>query len=185
MNGYLLFNFNIFNLMKQIFGTAVPLFIAVLLVTMFNLTNTSVYAQEQVDSNLPLQFDSNLPTTITADLFSLDSKTRRFSYQNKVYLVQGDLKISSDKLEGTYTEKNKISTLTATGKVIINKANLRTQSDRAVYSATTRIIVLSESPKVSQDGGTLTADTIDIILDENRSVAKGNVKVILPPQKQG
>jgi lipopolysaccharide assembly outer membrane protein LptD (OstA) len=60
------------------------------------------------------------PTYIKSDSLSLRAKDRVFVYTGNVEVVQGDMTLTADTIEGTYNDQNKIDTLTA--KVTVHPA---------------------------------------------------------------
>jgi lipopolysaccharide export system protein LptA len=45
-----------------------------------------------------------LPTNITSDSLTFNAKDRVFTYSGKVQVTQGDMRLTSKTLEGTYRE---------------------------------------------------------------------------------
>ena len=127
------------------------------------------------------EFDlSKGPTNISADSLTLFSDKRTFTYQGKVVVVQGDMTLTSDFLDGNYSEKNEIEMIIARSNVTITKGpDIKAGSQKAEYNAKARTIILTEAPHIDQKGSVLTADLIKVFVDENRSIAEGNVKVSL------
>lgn len=155
------------------------IFLIVLLVA----SPASVFSQEETaegESIVGLQegFDK-LPTYIKSDNLNLKSKERVFVYTGNVEVKQGDMTLTSDMLEGTYDENNRIKQLVAKQNVVILKGEIRAHGEKATYDAATEIVVLTENPELQQNGSVLTADLIKIFLKENRSSAEGAVRVKL------
>jgi lipopolysaccharide transport protein LptA len=127
------------------------------------------------------EFDlSKGPTNISADTLTIFSDKRTFTYKGKVVVVQGDMTLTSDILDGNYSEKNEIEMIIARSNVTITKGpDIKAGSQKAEYNAKLRTIILTEAPHIDQKGSVLTADLIKVFVDENRSVAEGNVKVSL------
>jgi lipopolysaccharide export system protein LptA len=128
---------------------------------------------------------SKLPTNITADTLTLNAKNRIFVYQGNVTVLQGDMKLLSKTLEGTYNEKNQIQKLVAKGDVDITKQDIHATSQLAFYDAAAATITLTENPQLQQGESMLIADKIKVFLNENRSQAEGSVRVTLVQQKGG
>lgn len=152
---------------------------------------TPLYAQETAPkpaaSSGPL-FDTQFskePTYIKADSLTLKSEERYFVYTGHVEVRQGDMTLTSDIMEGTYTENNKIAALTAKKNVYIVKGeNIRATGEKAVYEGKTETVKLTENPELQQEESVLTADLITIFLKENRSTAEGNVRVKLVKKEE-
>lgn len=122
--------------------------------------------------------NSNEPTFIDSDSLTLNSNDRAFTYLGNVKVTKGDMILTADRVEGSYTENNKINSLVAKKNVVIIKGpTIRATSDKAIYDAAKEIITLVENPEITQEGNTLSADVVKIFLAENRSVAEGQVRM--------
>ena len=126
------------------------------------------------------QSAGKLPTFVKSDHLSLKSDARTFTYSGNVEITQGDMKLTSETMDGNYDENNKIKQLIAKGNVLITKGpQIKATGQRAIYDADTDTVVLTENPELQQDGSILSADRIRVYLSENRSVAEGTVRVKL------
>jgi lipopolysaccharide transport protein LptA len=120
------------------------------------------------------------PTYIKSDSLTLKSGERVFIYPGNVEVKQGDMTLTSDLLEGRYSEDNKIQQLIASSKVVIVKGeNIKGNSEKAIYDAATDTVTMTENPELEQSGSVLTADVIKIFLKDDRSTAEGDVRVKL------
>lgn len=126
-----------------------------------------------------------LPTNITSDTLTLNTKDRVFTYKGNVTVTQGDMKLVSKTLDGIYDEENRIDRLTAKGNVEITKQDIKATAQLAVYEAKVGIVTLTDNPQLQQKESILTADRIRVFLNENRSQAEGSVRVTLVNDKQG
>lgn len=122
---------------------------------------------------------SKLPTTITSETLTLLAAERLFIYKGNVVVTQGDMKLTSKTLEGSYGTDNQIQRLIAKGDVTITKQEIEARGQQAVYDAPTATVLLTESPEVKQGESILTAERIRVFLQENRSQAEGGVRVTL------
>jgi lipopolysaccharide export system protein LptA len=122
---------------------------------------------------------SKLPTNISADSLTLNAKQRAFAYKGNVTVEQGDMKLTSKTLEGTYGEDNQIQKLIAKGNVRITKQEIEATGQQALYDAASATMILSDNPQLKQGESLLTADRIKVFLKENRSQAEGAVRVTL------
>ncbi len=123
------------------------------------------------------------PTTVTAKKLNFNPDNRVFVYSGEVTVVNGDMTLTCERLEGAYSETNEITKLVAINKVHIVKADgLEANSNRATYDGRTQTIHLTENPQVLQNGSILAADLIKIYTVENRTEAEGNVQVRLVQQ---
>lgn len=128
----------------------------------------------------PLMGDdfNKLPTYIKSDTLNLKSDDRVFVYSGNVEVKHGDMTLTTDTLEGKYSQNNKVELLTAKGNVLVLKGDtLRANGEKGVYEAGTEVVTLTENPELQQNGSVLTADIIKLYLNENRSSAEGAVRV--------
>lgn len=126
-----------------------------------------------------------LPTHITSDTLTLNSKTRVFVYKGNVVVTQGDMTLTSKEITGNYNEQNQIQKVIATGDVVITKQDIKATSQRATYDAVSSVIVLTDNPQMQQNESVLIADRIKVLLNENRSLAEGNVRVTFVKKEDG
>jgi lipopolysaccharide export system protein LptA len=126
-----------------------------------------------------------LPTNITSDSLAFNAKDRIFAYTGNVQVTQGDMRLTSKTLEGTYSEKNELLKLVAKGDVFIAKQDIQATGQIASYDAVAAIVTLTENPQLQQKESILRADKIKIFLNENRSQAEGDVRVTFVNSKDG
>lgn len=126
-----------------------------------------------------------LPTNITSDALTFNAKSRVFAYQGNVQVTQGDMRLTSKILEGTYNEKNQLQKLIAKGDVFISKQDIQATGQIASYDAVAAIVTLTDNPQLQQKESVLRADKIKIFLNENRSQAEGDVRVTFVNSKEG
>jgi len=90
------------------------------------------------------------------------------------------MRMTSETLDGDYTETNEISSLIARGNVVIIRENaFSARSDEALFNGKENMVTLTRNPEIEQAGSILTADTIRIQLSNNQSFAEGQVRVRL------
>lgn len=171
--------------MKQIFVAALVLCLSTVLPNVILGRFAPISSAQESKAN-PLAGDAykKEPVYIRSDTVTLKGTERVFTYQGNVETKQGDFRVLSSELQGTYTEQNKIKELIATKNVTIRKADIVATSERAVYDAATGVVTLTENPELQQIGSVLTADIIKIFLDENRSTAEGTVRVKLKQEQK-
>jgi lipopolysaccharide export system protein LptA len=129
--------------------------------------------------------ENNEPTYITADSLSLDTQNRTFVYTGNVKVIQADMTLTSELLEGKYSQENKIQELVARKNVVITKGpSIKATSNRAVYDASKELVTLLENPQLYQNGTILTAERVKVYLRDNRSTAEGQVRMKLVKSTQ-
>ena len=155
--------------------------------------SSSVFAQNNPTGSMSNLMDSKgfddsfgkLPTNITSDSLAFNAKDRVFAYSGNVQVTQGDMRLTSKTLEGTYSEKNELLKLVAKGDVFIAKQDIQATGQIASYDAVAAIVTLTENPQLQQKESILRADKIKIFLNENRSQAEGDVRVTFVNSKDG
>ncbi|MBN8547996.1 MAG: hypothetical protein J0M12_01635 [Deltaproteobacteria bacterium] len=140
-----------------------------------------IQKSETKSSSLPLGTSPDfgkLPTYIKSDSLQLKQSERYFIYSGNVEVRHGDMTITSNTVEGSYDEQNKLKKLFAKTNVLIVKGDgIRGTGELATYDADQNTVTLSDNPELSQNGSVLTADSIKIFLKDNRSEATGQVRV--------
>ena len=157
------------------------------------LISSPTFAQNNPAGSMANMMDSKafddsfgkLPTNITSDSLTFNAKDRVFSYVGNVQVTQGDMRLTSKILEGTYSEKNELLKLVAKGDVFISKQDIQATGQIASYDAVAAIVTLTENPQLQQKESILRADKIKIFLNENRSQAEGDVRVTFVNSKDG
>jgi lipopolysaccharide export system protein LptA len=157
------------------------------------LISSLAFAQNNPTGSVANMMDSKafddsfgkLPTNITSDSLTFNAKDRVFSYVGNVQVTQGDMRLTSKTLEGTYSEKNELLKLVAKGDVFISKQDIQATGQIASYDAVAAIVTLTENPQLQQKESILRADKIKIFLNENRSQAEGDVRVTFVNSKDG
>lgn len=139
------------------------------------------------------------PTTITSETMTANNKARRVTFEGKVNMTQGDLRVRSDVMivhfksdEGSQTTKSnstnsrsggKIDLIEAKGNVIIEKSTGRATCGQAVYYRDEEKIVLTESPVAWQGGTRVSGPKMTMYLKEDRSVVEGGTHVVIEEQE--
>ncbi len=153
----------------------------ILFLIMFTLSLTLTFSSSVLavpDTRLVDKDFGKKITVVNADTLTLFSEKRKFIYEGNVTVVQGDMTMESELLEGNYTETNEIETLVAKKNVhIIKGEGIEASSQRADYNSSDETLLLTEDPEINQKDSILTADQVKIFLNEDRSVAEGDVRV--------
>lgn len=134
----------------------------------------------------PEDADSNQPIYISSRSLEVDSEKRVFVYSGGVEVVQGDLHITADRMQGNYASNQKLEKILCYGQVVITKgANIRANANKAVFYVEREIVELTESPELFRDGNLLTADLVRILVAQDKSEAEGNVRVKVVGEQGG
>lgn len=156
--------------------------ILIRILSIFILFFTPIAVVAEVEnSKAPSLFDTefgNEPTYIKSGSLTLKQNERVFSYSKHVEMLQGDMLLTSELLDGAYNQDNQIQSMVASKNVVITKGeNIRATGERAHFESDKETMTLTGSPELIQGESVLTADTVIIYLAEDRSEALGNVKV--------
>ena len=147
---------------------------------------------------------SDEPINIVSDTLEVDNKAQVAKFIGKVKAVQGDLIITSDRLEvyyereaedakkgekkhggGVMDQGGKVRQVVALGHVKIVQKDRVAVGQKATYWAGGRKILLEGKATVWRGKNTVSGEKITVFLDENRSVVHGQpgkrVTVTLTP----
>lgn len=142
---------------------------------------------------------SRNPTTITSGTMTVQGKSQKAIFEKSVVLTRDDMVIRADRMTVYFkkdqprkTEKSsddsfgqQVDVVEAQGSVIIEKADVRATSGRAVYYKDEEKVVLTESPVAWQKGTRITGSRMTFYLKEERSVVEGGAHVILQEDPEG
>lgn len=78
-----------------------------------------------------------------------------------------------------------VSIIEATGQVIIEKADGRATSRKAVYNEDERKIILTGDPVAWQHGTCVSGKKIIMFLDDDRTIVEGGSRVMIEPETGG
>ena len=117
--------------------------------------------------------------------FQMNNNTGVFSYQENVVAFQNEFSVKADLLNGKLItsvspDQQGVQDLKAVGNVIITQGQEMTAySDYADFDLEKKIVTLTGNPKVERIDNIISADIIYYYLDEERSVAEGEVEVLM------
>lgn len=127
---------------------------------------------------------------IDSNKFNINNNTGNFSYQENVLATQNEFSIKADMLNGklvnaTTTDQQGVEELKAIGNVVLTQGKEMTAySQFADFDLDKKIVTLTGNPKVERVDNIITADIIYYYLEEERSVAEGNVEVLMKEEKK-
>ncbi len=142
---------------------------------------------------------SRNPTTITSGTMIVQGKSQKAIFEKSVVLTRDDMVIRADRMT-VFFKKGKtrktedssddsvgqqVDVVDAQGRVIIEKADIRATSGRAVYYKDEEKVVLTESPVAWQKGTRITGSRMTFYLKEERSVVEGRAHVIVQEEPDG
>lgn len=128
-------------------------------------------------------FDSNAPVEVEADEFEIDQGSGRAVLTGSVLVVQGELRLSANRLEVEYAPGNlrQIERLNATGDVLIVAGQDAAEGQTAIYELGTSEILLTGDVLVTQGGSTLAGDRLAVNLTTGSGTVSGRVRTTLQP----
>lgn len=133
---------------------------------------------------LLFQGQTNIPIQISADRLEVDNLNNHVVFEGNVQAIREDIVINSERLEVFNNQKErKIEKILASGKVRIKQQKRLAKAEVAVYYMLEDKIVLSGHPEVMEDDNLISGKEIVILLQENKSMVKGDVKVIFYPER--
>ncbi|MDH3212075.1 MAG: hypothetical protein OEM05_06290 [Myxococcales bacterium] len=133
-------------------------------------------------------FDSGAPLTIRSD--SLDAfqeeGERRLVFTQNVKATQGDLVITSDRLEAIYPEKaSQPERLIAEGRVVVARGPREARCDRATYARKERVLVCRGHAELREGEDRVSGARIEFDFDAERVVVSGGASVVIRPEGGG
>jgi lipopolysaccharide export system protein LptA len=145
-----------------------------------------------------LTSDRTQPVTIEADQAELDDLKRVTTYQGRVIVTQGSLRITGDRMVLYYDENREVTRAESFGKPATyeqlpdgEKEPVKARASRMEYLVKEGVIELYGDAQVIQAGDSLTGSriTYDTVNDRVKATRAGDqgdrVRVILTPKNQG
>ncbi|KFI33435.1 organic solvent tolerance protein OstA [Haematobacter missouriensis] len=157
---------------------------ALLLLPLAPLLSQPVRAQ-----GVGLQFnemkqDSGQPVEITSNQLEVDQAKGTAVFTGDVVVTQGTTRMSADRVEATYAAgtdgaQGGISTIHATGNVLIASGDLGVQGTEAVYTMAEDQIVMTGSVVVTQGASTITGQRLVVNVDSGTGRMEGRVRTVI------
>ncbi len=153
---------------------------------MLNLAAVQAQAQGTEVAFGGLQHDSSLPVEVTADQLNVDQAAGTAVFTGNVIAAQGDMRLSSKRLNVQYATENgqitgRISDMVATGDVVFVNGTEAAEGERAVYSVEKGTVVITENVLLTQGQNAMSGDRLDINLETGTGIIQGRVKTIFQP----
>lgn len=129
-----------------------------------------------------VEHDTSAPVEVSADGLSVDQSTGQAVFSGSVLIIQGDLRLSSDKVTveyGTSDQTSDITSLTAMGNVLFVTASDEAQSDKAVYDVENATVQMTGNVLLSQGPAIVSSDAMFINLETGAATLNGRVKTTL------
>lgn len=156
-----------------------------LLVAALALTTAAASAQTVAFGGL--RADPKAPVSVNADTFTVNQADGHAVFTGKVVVVQGDMKLSADRVEVIYAADQKaIQSLHATGNVILASPTDAAKGDEAVYTIGSGEVVMTGNVLLTQGQNTMAGQKLVVNLNTGTGTMGGRVSTtFLPGQKGG
>ncbi|MDO9525052.1 MAG: lipopolysaccharide transport periplasmic protein LptA [Gemmobacter sp.] len=129
-----------------------------------------------------LRQDTSVPIEVTADELTVDQGEGKAVFNGNVLVVQGDLRMTSGKVEVEYgADGTGISQLTATGGVTVVTAQEAAESAEAVYTIASGALVMSGAVLLTQGPSTISGERLVADLTAGTGRMEGRVKTVFQP----
>lgn len=127
--------------------------------------------------------DTKAPVEVTAEKLSVNQSTGEATFEGKVLIGQGAMRLSADRVTVSYAKggQQKIDKLTATGGVTLVSGPDAAEASEAVYEVATGAIVLTGDAIVTQGQNVLAGDRIEVDLADGTASVAGRVRTVLQP----
>jgi lipopolysaccharide export system protein LptA len=138
--------------------------------------------------------DRDQPINIEADQLEIREQENISIYQGNVQLVQGSLRINSDRLVIHFNEDNELTMMEMTGNLAkfqqLDNAQqlIRGEAEQIDYSDLDSLLILRRRASLDQDGKVINSDLIRYDTATNSLEAGGaqsdvRTTVVIPPRK--
>jgi lipopolysaccharide export system protein LptA len=118
-------------------------------------------------------------TVVTSTRLSFDQQKRQAVFEEHVVVVDGDLKITADRLTVFFTEDNKVDRIEGQGRVTITRQDLNATSERATYDVKESKVQLTGNPQIHRDQDILTGETITLWRNSKRILCEPNARLVI------
>jgi lipopolysaccharide export system protein LptA len=118
--------------------------------------------------------DTNAPIQVSADRFDADFNAKSGMYSGNVVVVQGDLRLRSDKVRVNVVD-GKPDKIFAYGNVVFSAPNGNAQGDNGVYDVAPRLITLTGRVVLTKEKNVMrgTMLTVNLVTGQAQLGAKG------------
>jgi len=120
------------------------------------------------------------PTVVTSDSAEVDYAKNMAEFRDNVHVKDASGDMWADKMIVNFDRNTRqINSIIATGKKVITDAHgKRSESRKAVYTASDGKIVLTGNPFISDGGNTYAAEKIIIFKDSEKTVFEPTARLI-------
>ncbi len=129
------------------------------------------------------KFDTDQPLEITADSLEVQQAKQLAVFQGRVLVVQGEIRLKSDRLVVHYTEDKAkksdeapgIRKIDATGNVFLSSPRETAKGQRGVYDVENKMITLTGDVTLTQGQSVLKGQNMTLNLETGLSRIEGGV----------
>lgn len=127
--------------------------------------------------------DSNAPVEVSADNMQVNQNSGHVVFSGNVVIGQGEMRLSAERVEVQYQDgdRSRISSLDATGQVILVQGGDAAEARHAVYEVATGLVTLSGDVLVTQGENVMAGETVVVNLADGTAQASGRVRTVLQP----
>ncbi|MCC6007065.1 MAG: lipopolysaccharide transport periplasmic protein LptA [Rhodobacteraceae bacterium] len=133
-----------------------------------------------------MQRDAGAPVEITSDNLELDREAGRVEFTGEVLLVQGEVRLSAERLLALYGgedgRRDRLEEVLAEGGVVFvsGEGGAAAEADSAVYTLATGVVVMTGNVLLVEEGSTLAGDRLTLDLPTGSGRMEGRVRTLLP-----
>ena len=124
-------------------------------------------------------------TVITSDKLTADYKQHFALFEGNVVVTDPQMQLTSEKMNVTFDNNNKIKFIKAEGKVNIRQDDRLAKADVGTYDLETGKIVLTGNPRVTRGKDVLEGEVITMFRNESRVLVYPRARLVIYPQKGG
>lgn len=127
--------------------------------------------------------DISAPIEVLAGALSVNQKDGSATFSGKVTIAQGEMRLQADEVIVNYVEggQQRISSLSATGGVLLVSGKDAAEAQEAVYDVATGVINLSGDVVLTQGKNVMTGDKMQVSLGDGTAQVQGRVRTVLQP----
>lgn len=139
------------------------------------LAGATLMASQQPAAQVFTGHNTNAPVDYAADRIELQDRQNRVILSGNVDVKQGDLRLRAARTVVNFTNADqlRLQRITASGGVVVTRANEVARGDTAVYDFNQRIITMIGNASLKRDGDTLHGGRFVIDLKSGVSTASG------------
>jgi len=123
------------------------------------------------------------PVEITSETLNVDRNAGTALFEGDVLVVQGQLRMTSDKVFVSYFEdastgKTAVKEIVATGNVVLVNGAEAAEGEKAVYSPVKNSVVMTGEVLLTQGPSTIAGDTLVVDLATGEGTMEGRVRTV-------